>query len=218
MAGLCRPVCLRAPGLLVSWDVSSHNPQSRLPQPPCTWKTAVISRSYRTKKNYYDVLGLTPKASSTEIKSAYYRLSKKYHPDLNTTDASKAAFAEISEAYEVLGNRRSRRLYDRGQFSHPTSGSDMGATDADYHSFIKKQGDHFRARGDAPRGRSNIFDFDEFYRQHYNDAMERQRKSAQETSRFEQQMKDDRHAKIVGFTLGTAIMTGLWMFMKAFRR
>ena len=58
----------------------------------------------------YDVLGVTPRASSKHIKAAYFRLSKKYHPDRQSGDAVK--FQQISAAYEVLGNRQKRRTYD----------------------------------------------------------------------------------------------------------
>ena len=70
--------------------------------------------------NLYDVLGVTPRASSKHIKAAYFRLSKKFHPDRQSGDAVK--FQQISAAYEVLGNRHRRRAYDasreRGHQGH----------------------------------------------------------------------------------------------------
>lgn len=66
-------------------------------------------------KNHYDVLGLTPKATQSDIKAAYYKLSMQYHPDKNkgSDDAAKK-FRDITAAYEVLGTYRLRKLYDKG--------------------------------------------------------------------------------------------------------
>lgn len=69
------------------------------------------------KKSHYDVLGLTPKANMVDIKSAYYDLSKVYHPDRNDGSPESAQkFRDITEAYEILGNYKLRRLYDKGLF------------------------------------------------------------------------------------------------------
>ncbi|MFN2501080.1 MAG: J domain-containing protein [Pyrinomonadaceae bacterium] len=64
--------------------------------------------------NYYDVLKVSPKASGTEIKSAYRRLARKLHPDRNNgSEETALKFAAIAEAYEVLGNARERVKYDK---------------------------------------------------------------------------------------------------------
>jgi len=64
--------------------------------------------------NYYDTLNVSPKASPAEIKSAYRRLARKLHPDVNNGSEDTARkFAEIAEAYEVLGNSRERAQYDK---------------------------------------------------------------------------------------------------------
>lgn len=69
------------------------------------------------KRDYYDVLGVNKTASDDEIKSAYRKLAKKYHPDLNPGDkAAEASFKEINEAYEVLSDKDKRSKYD--QFGH----------------------------------------------------------------------------------------------------
>lgn len=65
--------------------------------------------------NYYEILKVSPKATNAEIKSAYRRLARKIHPDVNTTDTPDASgeFAKIAKAYEVLGNPSQRAAYDR---------------------------------------------------------------------------------------------------------
>ena len=64
-------------------------------------------------KDYYSILGVDKNASEDEIKSAYRRLAKKYHPDLNKTEEAANKFKEINEAYEVLGDPNKRANYDQ---------------------------------------------------------------------------------------------------------
>ncbi|KAI6172130.1 RING-type E3 ubiquitin transferase [Aphelenchoides besseyi] len=65
-----------------------------------------------TNKNYYDILGVPAAATESEVKKAYLKLAKKYHPDVcKEKDASKK-FQEVSEAYEVLSDKTKRREYD----------------------------------------------------------------------------------------------------------
>lgn len=64
----------------------------------------------------YEVLGVTRTATSTDIKKAYRRLAKKYHPDQNPTDPkAKERFAEVNQAYEVVGDQQSRTKFDTGE-------------------------------------------------------------------------------------------------------
>ena len=65
-------------------------------------------------KDYYQILGVPRKAEEKDIKAAYRKLARKYHPDVNPNDkASEAKFKEISQAYEVVGDADKRKLYDQ---------------------------------------------------------------------------------------------------------
>lgn len=78
-----------------------------------------------TKRDYYDVLGIPKKANNQEIKSAYRKLAKKYHPDTNPGDAkAEQLFKEVTEAYNVLSDEEKRKLYD--QFGHAAFDGSMG--------------------------------------------------------------------------------------------
>lgn len=67
-------------------------------------------------RNPYDVLGVAKGANEAEIKKAYRKLAKEYHPDRNTGDAkAKDRFAEANSAYEILGEAEKRKAFDRGE-------------------------------------------------------------------------------------------------------
>ncbi|VDN07286.1 unnamed protein product [Thelazia callipaeda] len=105
--------------------------------------------TYRNKssKNYYDILGVKPSASLAEIKTAFYELSKKYHPDAtlksDKSDIRSAMYLEIKDAYEVLKDKKKRYEYD------------LGFSDAS--SYSESHNDHRDAVNRKQRNPSNFY-------------------------------------------------------------
>ena len=78
-----------------------------------------------SKRDYYEVLGVSKGASESEIKKAYRKMAIKYHPDKNPDDAqAEEKFKEAAEAYEVLSNAEKKQRYD--QFGHAGMGGAGG--------------------------------------------------------------------------------------------
>jgi DnaJ-class molecular chaperone len=69
-----------------------------------------------TKRDYYDVLGVSKSATAAELKSAYRKLALEWHPDRNKSSEAEAKFKEINEAYQVLSDPKKKTNYD--QFGH----------------------------------------------------------------------------------------------------
>jgi DnaJ-class molecular chaperone len=82
-----------------------------------------------TKRDFYDVLGVTKTATKAELKQAYRKMALKFHPDRNKEADAESKFKEVNEAYEILSNDQKRQAYD--QFGHqafdPSSGFGGGA-------------------------------------------------------------------------------------------
>ena len=82
--------------------------------------------------NYYEILKVSPKATNAEIKSAYRRLARKFHPDKNNGSAETSKqFAEIAKAYEILGNPAQRAAYDKQNLARQFNKSSDSVFDSD---------------------------------------------------------------------------------------
>ena len=77
-----------------------------------------------TTTDYYALLGVDPGATTAQIKSAYRKLAKQYHPDVNTSSDAAERFREITEAYDTLTDPDRRRRYDRLHSTGRTTGAD----------------------------------------------------------------------------------------------
>ncbi|AXH98964.1 molecular chaperone DnaJ [Sporosarcina sp. PTS2304] len=75
-----------------------------------------------SKRDYYDVLGVSKSATKEEIRKAYRKLSKQYHPDLNKAEDAEVKFKEVTEAFEVLSDENKRAEYDQYGHAGPSQG------------------------------------------------------------------------------------------------
>jgi molecular chaperone DnaJ len=83
------------------------------------------------KQDYYELLGVPRKAAQKDIRQAYRKLARKYHPDLNPGDKSaEEKFKQVQEAYDVLSDSKKRQMYDQFGFEAPGSGEMPGTGDA----------------------------------------------------------------------------------------
>src|ERR1700737_5340520 len=70
-----------------------------------------------SKADYYELLGVPRKASAKDIRTAFRKLARKYHPDLNPGDkSSEEKFKQLQEAYDVLSDTKKRQMYDQYGF------------------------------------------------------------------------------------------------------
>src|SRR3712207_6236519 len=107
-------------------------------------------------RNPYDILGVPRSAGEAEIKKAFRKLAKRYHPDSNASDPkAKDKFAEVNQAYEILGDAEKRAQFDRGEIDGEGKprftgfgGGGGGARPEDFEGFAFNFG-----RGGGPFGR-----------------------------------------------------------------
>jgi curved DNA-binding protein len=123
-------------------------------------------------KDYYKVLGLERGATQDEIKRAFRKLARKFHPDINKEPGAEAAFKEVGEAYEVLGDAEKRAAYDQlgqhwrsGQEFRPPpdwdsgfefSGATSESAGAEFSDFFDALFGRMRRREPASRGRAEF--------------------------------------------------------------
>jgi DnaJ-class molecular chaperone len=129
----------------------------------------------------YEVLGVAKNASAKDIKAAYRKLAKKYHPDQNPDDPkAKDSFAAANQAYEILGDEKNRAAFDRGEIDGDGKprfqGFESAAGGADPFAAFRRGGGqgntHFEFRSAGPGGES--FDGADIFSQIFGDAFGQQ--------------------------------------------
>ena len=111
-------------------------------------------------KNYYDILGIRKDASDKDIKQAYRRLARKYHPDVNPGDKSaEAKFKEVNAAYEVLSDKEKRQKYDKygDKWQYADQFEQAQQQQAQYRQYSPDGGTSYQFDGDAG-GMDSLFD------------------------------------------------------------
>ncbi|GBC04473.1 hypothetical protein RclHR1_00570029 [Rhizophagus clarus] len=141
-----------------------------------------FSPSFIISSHHYDVLGVPPDADHKLIKSQFYKLSKKYHPDANISDKTATSkFIRINEAYSILSKEQSRREYDqsiRHQLNNRPSKSHNS-----YRSRVRYHGNNAGVySGTTGRSKSGFnfhnkqrgeFNFQEHFQRHYGEELRR---------------------------------------------
>ncbi|MCT4777634.1 MULTISPECIES: DnaJ C-terminal domain-containing protein [Exiguobacterium] len=123
-------------------------------------------------KNYYDVLGVPKQASDQDIKRAYRKLAKQYHPDVNKDPGAQDKFKAIQEAFDVLSDPDKKANYDRyGSPEGPTFGGGSYGGDG-YGEGSAQFEDLFRQFGGGSRTTSRTFGFEDMFGSFFNQAVE----------------------------------------------
>ena len=123
-----------------------------------------------SKKDYYEILGVSRDAKAEDLRKAHRRLVRKFHPDVNKEADAAERFSEVQEAYDVLSDKEKRAQYDQLGFAGIGSGGGhpggSGAwSDVDPETFDSVFGDFFRSQGGGSRsagGQSGFSGFDGF--------------------------------------------------------
>lgn len=151
---------------------------------------------HRSRTAYYDILRVSPSATQSQVKTAYYKQSFIYHPDKNPGNKEASLrFSEISEAYTVLGSISLRKKYDRGILSQSdiqSAGRPSSKEPASKPPGSQHQQAHQRARRFSQTSGKPMFDFDAFYQAHYGEQLQRERNLRQYKKHMEEMQEKRR--------------------------
>lgn len=159
-------LCRLSPPVLTS-STSSHFTAMRC-----------FSSSASKQSNHYQTLGLAENSSQSEIKSAYYKMSKIHHPDVSENPQSHVKFTKINEAYEILGDEKKRREYDQSlhgsskhsyQSSWPTSSysyhqwTSTYKQDFDFSYWQEEKKHQYSSKRKSTKSQSEDYDYSKYF-------------------------------------------------------
>lgn len=125
----------------------------------------IMTTSHPLLKSHYDVLGVHKNCSQAQIKEAYFKLSKLYHPDKNESVEAVEKFRDINAAYEILKNTKLRKLYDRDEtMSYETARDSETKQSHTYRTFYSSR---------TKRQTASHYDYDEWENAHYGEQFRR---------------------------------------------
>lgn len=168
------------------------------------------TREKTRKKNFYKVLGVSPKATQAQIKNAFYKLSITHHPDKHKgSEESHETFQKISEAYNVLSNQETRKQYDRELIVE-------GQLRAE-HTHAYKPPESFK------KDPASIYNFDEWTKAHYSNQLDRNQRTR---IRREELRKENSSTAKIGpgtmkktfFIITAAISTFMYVYLRRQRK
>lgn len=102
----------------------------------------ILRKNFSSKNNFYEILGIPKGATQAEIKKAYAKLAREYHPDKNPDPSAKQKFTQINEAYSTLSDDKKRQVYDQTGMSgdeqkqYAASGFDPSGEGFDFNDFF----------------------------------------------------------------------------------
>lgn len=149
---------------------------------------AAHAKHHSRPTEYYDMLGISQHATQAQVKAAYYAKSKVLHPDVNKHGDAEKQFLELTQAYRVLGDVDLRRRYDKG----------LGVSDAFTRSSESAAGAMRNARRQGPLDYATQYNFDEFYKKHYQASRQHEQLKKHHQEQMRQAVADRRsHARVV---------------------
>lgn len=158
-----------------------------------SWRVNFSSRASAPQMDYYAVLEVNRKATHEEIKRAYYKLSKIYHPDRNKGSAEASIkFHAVSTAYEVLGNYKLRKMYDKGFLTAqymPEAIKKEDEEPVEHEAFYRSRSQ--RSNIPEVQEKSSSFNVDNWTKHHYD-------KQRVEHSKAKERFEEKRRVKQVG--------------------
>lgn len=159
---------------------------------------------YRNKTAYYEILQVPTNATHAQIKTAYYKQSFIYHPDKNAgSQEATERFSEITEAYNVLGNKSLKRKYDRGILNEAdVQGAGRPSAKGAPSSSTASQPKRSQQSPAVGTSGQSVFDFDAFYKAHYGEQLQREKELRQRREEIKKEQEEPKNEFLIDVTMG----------------